>query len=88
MPWLRWESVVMRFLDWNKWIIPFEDAWFRWKNLDKLYKNLKENSWMILVTWPTWSWKTTTLYSMLSYLNNNFRRSCRIWVVLNSTISN
>lgn len=30
---------------------------------------LNQKTWMFLVTWPTWSWKTTSLIAMLEYLN-------------------
>ncbi len=70
MPWLRWESVVMRFLDSSKSILWFSQIWFEWDSLSTLNNNLRKNYWMILVTWPTGSGKTTTLYSMLNYLND------------------
>lgn len=51
------------------------------KNLDDLMfpdmaKSLKDNvlgqrQWMFLVTWPTWSWKSTTLVAMLEHINHN-----------------
>lgn len=70
MPWLRGESVVMRFLDANKSILSFWKIGFMDDSLSILQNNLQKNYWMILVTWPTWSGKTTTLYSMLNYLND------------------
>lgn len=70
MPWLRGESVVMRYLDSSKWIMSFTEIWFWGDNLNLLMKNLKKNYWMILMTWPTGSGKTTSLYSMLNYLNS------------------
>lgn len=36
---------------------------------------LKEK-WLILVTWPTWSWKSTTLASILNFISEN--RKCHI----------
>lgn len=27
------------------------------------------NNWLILMTWPTWSWKSTTLFSILNQIN-------------------
>ncbi len=74
MPWLRGESIVLRFLDATKWVMSFTQIWFMEENLDVLLKNLSKNFWMILVTWPTWSWKTTTLYSILSYLNDPWKK--------------
>ena len=69
MPWMLSESTVIRFLDSQKWISTFEEIWFTDKNYDILRKHIAKTTWMIVVTWPTWSWKTTTLYSILNYLN-------------------
>ena len=69
MPWMSSESTVIRFLDSEKWISTFEEIWFTDKNYDILNKHISKTTWMIIVTWPTWSWKTTTLYSILNYLN-------------------
>ena len=69
MPWMLSESTVIRFLDSQKWIATFEEIWFTDKNYDILKKYISKNTWIIIVTWPTWSWKTTTLYSILNYLN-------------------
>jgi len=74
MPWLRWESVVLRFLDATKGVMSFTQIWFMDENLDVLLKNLSKNYGIILITWPTWSWKTTTLYSILSYLNEPWKK--------------
>ncbi len=35
---------------------------------------LKKNKWLILVTWPTWSWKSTTVASLINYINENFNK--------------
>ena len=69
MPWMVSESTVIRFLDSQKWIATFEEIGFTNRNYDLLKKYISKNTWMIVVTWPTWSWKTTTLYSILNYLN-------------------
>ena len=69
MPWMSSESTVIRFLDSEKWISTFEEIWFTDKNYDILNKHISKTTWMIVVTWPTGSWKTTTLYSILNYLN-------------------
>ena len=69
MPWMSSESTVIRFLDSEKWISTFEEIWFTDQNYDILKKYISKNTWIIIVTWPTWSWKTTTLYSILNYLN-------------------
>ena len=35
----------------------------------KVFTELKQ--WLILVTWPTWSWKSTTMISILNEINKN-----------------
>jgi len=64
------ESTVIRFLDGTKWIQTFDHLGFEWRTFDILKKNLEKNIGMNLVTGPTGSWKTTTLYSILHYLNS------------------
>ncbi|EKE26052.1 MAG: Twitching motility protein [uncultured bacterium (gcode 4)] len=34
----------------------------------------KKGQWLILVTWPTWSWKSTTLASMINEINANYAK--------------
>ena len=70
MPGLRLESVVMRFLDWSRGIQTFSAIWFSDEWTEIIKRNVAQSYWMILMTWPTWSWKTTTLYSMLNTLND------------------
>ena len=69
MPWMSSESTVIRFLDSQKWIATFEEIWFTDENYDILKRHISKNTWIIIITWPTGSWKTTTLYSILNYLN-------------------
>ncbi len=69
MPALYGESVVMRFLDSSTWIRSFSEIWFMWKSFEVLQRNIEKPYGMILVTWPTGSWKSTTLYSILNKLN-------------------
>ncbi len=63
------ENVVCRVLDAQKNIIDFEELWFFWTSKRMIEKAITQNTGMILVTWPTGSWKTTTLYTMLEKLN-------------------
>ena len=69
MPGMSTESTVIRFLDSERWISTFEEIWFTDKNYEILKKHISKTTWIIIVTWPTGSWKTTTLYSILNYLN-------------------
>lgn len=70
MPGMSSESTVIRFLDSEKGISTFEEIWFADKDYDLLKKYISKTTGIIIVTWPTWSWKTTTLYSILNSLNN------------------
>ncbi len=70
MPGLRWESIVIRFLDSSQSIMTFSDIGFAPYHIPVIVRNLQKNSGLILMTGPTGSGKTTTLYSMLQYLNN------------------
>jgi type II secretory ATPase GspE/PulE/Tfp pilus assembly ATPase PilB-like protein len=63
------ENVVCRVLDLENAIVPLENLGFMWTSKRQVEKSLKKKNGMILVTGPTGSGKTTTLYSMLSYLN-------------------
>ncbi len=74
MPGLHNESTVMRYLDGTKGIQRFEDIGFWGENYETLKTWLQENFGMVLVTGPTGSGKTTTLYSMLNTLNDGSRK--------------
>ena len=44
-------------------------------NLPEVYKNVcKVWQWLVLVTGPTWSWKSTTLAAMIDYINANYEK--------------
>lgn len=64
------ENVVLRILDKNRLILGLNKLGFTAENLDSFKKILKKTNGIILVTGPTGSGKTTTLYSALSYINN------------------
>ncbi|MDD4607347.1 MAG: GspE/PulE family protein [Patescibacteria group bacterium] len=63
------EKVVMRVLDVSQGIPTPEDLGFRGQGLKLLKKNFKKTHGMVLVTGPTGSGKSTTLYSLLNILN-------------------
>ncbi len=63
------ESFVCRLLDSKKKNLKFEELGFEGRNLDILHQALDLANGMILVTGPTGSGKTTTLYSMLNEFN-------------------
>ncbi len=74
LPVWPYENVVCRILDNSNAIIDFEKLWFFWTTKRILEKAISRNNWMILVTWPTGSGKTTTLYSILSKLNTREKK--------------
>ncbi|MFA6023869.1 MAG: GspE/PulE family protein [Candidatus Gracilibacteria bacterium] len=63
------ESFVCRLLDSNKKSLSLEELGFEGHNLKMLKQALEISNGMILVTGPTGSGKTTTLYSMLTAFN-------------------
>lgn len=74
MPGLRGEGVVMRFLDAQSGIMTFTDIGFLSESIAAIKQQLTKNYGMILMTGPTGSGKTSTLYSMLQYLNNSTKK--------------
>jgi len=69
LPLLNKEKVVMRILDTSRGTVSLKDLGFNDRNYDVVIRNLKNPHGLILVTGPTGSGKSTTLYSMLSILN-------------------
>lgn len=69
MPSYFGEKVVMRILDSEKGIMPIDTLGLSEDNLEIIKRNLKKPYGLILITGPTGSGKTTTLYSMLNELD-------------------
>ncbi len=69
LPTVHWEKVVMRIVDKSKEIPQFVQLWIEWQNGDLIKKAISLPNGIILTSWPTWSWKSTTLYSALVMLN-------------------
>jgi general secretion pathway protein E/type IV pilus assembly protein PilB len=69
-PTVHGENIVMRLLDKAKSLVPLEHLGFSDHNIAVLKKLLMRPEGIIIVTGPTGSGKTTTLYSILSYINN------------------
>jgi len=69
MPTWHGEKLVLRILDRSSFLIDKEKLGFTGENLVKFDDLLKNPHGIILVTGPTGSGKTTTLYTMLSELN-------------------
>ncbi len=65
------EKVVIRLLSENSKSLSLEDIGLRGKTLEDINRNLKKPVGMILISGPTGSGKTTTLYSMMEILNTS-----------------
>ncbi len=70
MPTIHGEKVVIRILEKERVVLPLEELGFSEHNYRLFQQGLLNRSGMILVTGPTGCGKTTTLYSVLNYLNN------------------
>jgi type IV pilus assembly protein PilB len=70
LPGIHGEKVVLRVLDKNQSILDVEKLGMRQPNLELFKKLLGYSYGLILVSGPTGSGKTTTLYAALNYLNN------------------
>lgn len=68
------ENVVCRILDSTNSIPPIDELGFMWTSKRQIDRTRNKKSGMILVTGPTGSGKTTTLYSMLQDLNTPDRK--------------
>lgn len=68
-PTLHGENLVLRVLDRHKSIIPLSEMGIRCAQLARLKAMLAKPEGLLIVTGPTGSGKTTTLYSMLGHLN-------------------
>ena len=69
IPLLNYEKVVMRILSTPDKAPTFEDLGFRGLQLAKMQRNINKPNGMFLVTGPTGSGKSTTLFAGLSLLN-------------------
>ena len=68
-PTINGENIVLRVLDREKSIIPMERMGLRTETLDQLKLMMTRPEGIVIVTGPTGSGKTTTLYSLLSFRN-------------------
>lgn len=69
-PTVHGENIVLRILDKSKALVAMEKLGFTEHNTNLLKRCLKRPEGIIIVTGPTGSGKTTTLYSILSYINS------------------
>jgi type IV pilus assembly protein PilB len=69
-PTIYGENVVMRILDQSSIVIKLEDLGFLPRDMDKIRYLIQKPYGFILVTGPTGSGKTTTLYAILNTINS------------------
>ncbi|MGE0713734.1 MAG: GspE/PulE family protein [Planctomycetota bacterium] len=69
LPMTHGESIVLRILDKEKAMVPLENLGMSQHNLVQLNSLIKRPNGILLVTGPTGSGKTTTLYAALTKLN-------------------
>lgn len=69
LPVLNGEKIVMRLLAEDTKIYTLEDLGFTGKELEKVRSSLLKTTGMVLITGPTGSGKTTTLYAMMQIVN-------------------
>jgi len=69
-PTIHGENIVLRILDRQKGLVPLEGLGLAEKQLDQLKLMIARPEGIILVTGPTGSGKTTTLYSVLNHINS------------------
>lgn len=61
----NWLNIALRKIPLT--IPTFDNIWLS----NTLTKHYKKKKWLILVTWPTWSWKSTTMASIMKYIADN-----------------
>ena len=70
LPTVHGENIVMRVLDQSESIMPMEQLGFSEHNLNLIKQAQEKPEGIIIVTGPTGSGKTTSLYSMLNEIND------------------
>jgi len=71
LPLMGEEKIVMRVLDTTKGVLTLEQLGFSGNNLDIVKRCIQKTVGIILVTGPTGSGKSTTLYSVMHMLNRD-----------------
>ena len=70
MPGIKSENVVIRFLDASKTIDHFEEIGFSEYHIALLKQYMQKTTGIIIISGPTGSGKTTTLFTILKQLND------------------
>ena len=63
-----WYSIALRTIPYK--IPSFEELWLS----EHIKEMCNKPKWLILVTWPTWSWKSTILASIIEYINTTQKK--------------
>src|SRR4029079_7951954 len=71
LPTTHGENVVLRILDRQKGIVPLDRLNMEESQLELLKRMIARPEGIIMVTGPTGSVKTTTLYSILNHINSD-----------------
>jgi len=74
LPALYGESVVMRILDKSSFMLGLKELGFMNEDAERFERLIHLPYGMLLITGPTGSGKTTTLYASLSYINKPNRK--------------
>lgn len=70
MPTISGEKLTIRILGNTRNIYTFSDLGLNFEEIDIIERNIKKNSGFIIVTGPTGSGKSTTLFTIMHYLND------------------
>lgn len=63
-----WYSIAFRIIPSQ---IPTLDELWLW---DQIKEMCNKSKWLILITWPTWSWKSTNMATMIDYINKTQKK--------------
>lgn len=74
MPGIQSENAVIRFLAAEVWLKSLEDIGIFGQNYDTIYDAIHKNTGIVIVSGPTGSGKTTTLYSILHMINDGRKK--------------
>jgi len=66
--WSKGYSMVFRPISWD--IPEFDALWIPWI----IKKFAFKSSWLVLITWWVWTWKSTTMASLINVINKNFKK--------------
>lgn len=64
----NWDSIALRSIPHE---IPTLESLWLW---DQVRKMCEKSKWLVLVTGPTGTWKSTNLAGMIDYINTNFKK--------------